>query len=458
MSHQRLVRDSRTGNRIWETVRVTANHVAPYVRHAWEIYEAEQEASRDRQVQRANRVEDQLTRRETMAPVARRSKSYGPASGVFKGNFNSARKQQESVESKHQRHGYHVTDEQFGIVSDPDCCYLWHSTYHLDRLVRAIVGASVRELFHIGGIAINNSGTTLNLGFTTGATVSYRLRISRIDMITGVIVSPLTSDVGNNPSFTQILNNFTDYTNYLTDYFTNNSSLVPYQLQLLIADTHGVTSTLFDYRTVASMDLQSCKFKIDVHSSICIQNRTSGATATGAQLGETDRVDNQPLEGYMFQFRNADPRVKNPDTGLSSLNRMRNIGITLGTSVSLGQPLQEPMVPKLFQNCSKSVKIRLNPGELKEQNLYHTYSGNFEKISKQLRSSHIPVTVAPRTFLSGVQGKCQMFMLEEQIRSNAANVITINYERQVKIGATCTNVFKHVPLLTELTSGESNFP
>lgn len=383
-------------------------------------------------------------------------KLMGASTGVFKGRFNSARKLRESIESKHQRKGFHVTDETFGLITDPDCVYVWHSTYHLERLVRVIVGSTVRELFHMAGYSINNSGNNIGLSFTTGGLISFRIRWQRINPITGIVGTVATADIPLAPSFLGVLNLVGGYATFWTEYFQNTTPDIPYTLQLLQCDTHGATSTSQDYRTVASMDLQSCKIKIDVHSSICIQNRTSGATATGVAIGESDRVDNQPLEGFMYEFRHSDPRLKNPDAGLAPLNRIRREGISFSNANQLGQPLQEPFVPKLFQNCRKSVKIRLNPGDLKEQNIYHTFSGSLESVAKKLRTCLAQI-ITTNTFISGVQGKCQMFILEEQIRSNAANVITINYERQVKIGATCTNVFKNVPLLTELSSGEQNF-
>lgn len=386
-------------------------------------------------------------------------KKMGVASGVYKGKFNKARANKTTVETKALKNGYHITRETFGIVSDPHCAYIIHNTYSLGEIVRVMSGAILRQLFNVHGYVINNRTENLQLGFNTGVGANvFRIRVVRYNPVTGVSSTDLIYNMGEGESFTTVLNSFTGLRDVFLQFFQKTSDEIPKIIQLLLPDDSitGVGPP-DQWRTMASLDLSNLMFEVNVESQLIIQNRTSGALATGSAIGEADRVDNQPVVGRMYQFRHADPRMKAPqDTRAIEFNRVKEDGLSLLKASVVGQPFEEPPAPQFWTNCSKSTVVRLNPGDMKKSTIYHTYKGSLDTLVKKLTVRQQQVD-ASNLQLSGIPGKCQMFAFEEKIRTDSTNVLTLNYERQYKIGCTVKKVKKMSLFTTELfTQNVSN--
>lgn len=365
-------------------------------------------------------------------------KKMGLSTGFYKGKFAKPRKLKPNAEDKALRSGYHMTRETFGIVEDDHCCYIAHNTFTLPEFVKCMVGASIRELFKLHGYPINNRSQTLLSAF--GTPDAFRIRVTQFNDITAV-EGAATYDITATQSLTDVVTAFTGFRDIFLNYLNNYNVDKPFRLTLLIPDGPAP----YTYRTVANMDLNHMVFTLDVESQICIQNRTLGANAG---TGDADRVDNQPVVGRMYQFRHGEPRMQQPDVGASvALNSIQETGLKLFKSTVLGVAFQEPPTPKFWSNCNKSTTIRLNPGEIKKSLLYHTYKGTLATLAKKLTIRNSAVGTRQMT---GVPGKCQLFALEEKIRTNSDNKLTINYERQIKVGCVIKKARTTSAFVTEL--------
>lgn len=374
----------------------------------------------------------------------------GAASGIYRGKFQKPRKNKATLDTKALTHGYHCTRETFGIIRDPDCAYLAHNTFSLGEIVKAMSGAILRQIFKKAGYIINNRTQNLEAGYNTGLNNVYRLRLVKQNQITGAPGADLSYDVGESQSLVNIITNFTGLRDVLIEYFRKISDEFPRSLQLLIPDNTGISPAAI-WRTLVNFDLTHMVFSINVESMLKIQNRTIGATAA-ATVTEADTVDNQPLFGRMYQFRHGDPRMKNPVLQPSiQLNRIKEDGMSLMKASVMGVEFQSVPDPTFWANCNKSVNVRLNPGDIKTTTIYHTYRGTLTTLLKQMTLRHTLTADAALQF-SGVAGKCQMFALEEKIRTNSTNQLTINYERQLKVGCTIKAVTKMAPFVTDLAT------
>lgn len=370
---------------------------------------------------------------------------YGAASGVYKGSFAKPRKNQQTIESKCLTKGYHKTDEHYGLVSDPHCVYIYHHTLESAIIAQVVVGAIVRELFVSSGHSVNQNTSELVLE-EGGGTAQFRILYRRRNPLTGA-TTPINVDITNNVSFDAIKNSCSTISSLLLEYLRNNDQQAPYSFTLLKSDerTDGTR-----YKTVAHFDVEDIHLTIPVVSTMMVQNRTAGATATSGD-GGADRVDNQPLEGFCYNFSSADPRLKK-SVGVNTINFAQEIGLSLFRASEMPNSYNEPPVPKLWQNCVKNVKVRINPGDVKKSMISHIYTGPMRTLFAKMA---VKVYDNARIFSHG-PGKGQLFAFEETIRTNSSNIVTINYQCEKKIGCFIKKIKRKIPFVTELTSSEVN--
>ena len=387
-------------------------------------------------------------------------KSGGTSTGRYVGMFKKTKRNKMTVETKCLKKGYHLTDETYGRIEDPDCVYLGHSTYNQDLMVSALTGCLLRKLFKIAGISISNTTQVLSLSRAPVAPVpvdadGWRIQYGYHDPTsTSVPLSTVAYVTTATDTLQTIVQNFGAMRSSIATYFANQTdNAQPYSLTLQIPDN---TDFLVSYRTVAYIDLQQQYFYIHVTSNMVIQNRSAPSDATTAsEKFDSERLDNQPLQGYQYEFKNADPRVSavvsSPlVSGNIAFNYIASSGLLLLRGGQFGLPqFQEPPVPKYFKNCTKSSKIKLQPGNIKRSIVYYCYKGTLSSLVKQLR-------VEKQGFwVSGVWGKCKMIALEELIRTSSTNPIKCQYERESKVGCHMKQI-RQPPMTTIVTSAEQN--
>lgn len=393
-----------------------------------------------------------------MNPAKRHRKWQSASTAYYKGTFRRPRRTKEpKVETKCLKYGYHLTNECHGDIEDHHTVYVGHNTYDPGMYSKAICGALLRKLLKKAGVQVDNQEQVLPLTFSRNAS-GHKIEFITYNQATGFPTVYTSHNTIVGETFESLVNSGMEtMLIFVGEYLRNLQQDEPYQLNFYAADA-GVGYT--DWRLQASLQLTNEFVSIYASSSLKVQNRTAGDIAGGAQRMDSDRIDNQPLQGYSYQFKHADPRLKFPTSNpLATVNQFNSAdvnGVILRRSVDVTANLQEPPVPKYWSNVTKSARIGIQPGELKKTYIQVKFKGRLTTLLKYLRATRSQVVTGPLgEQLIGIPGKAQILGFEEKIRTSGQNPITIVYEREMKVGCT-TKTGPTAPLLTKYSSTVKN--
>lgn len=381
-------------------------------------------------------------------------KWFGSSTGYYRGKFRKPKKIKNTVEAQACKQGYHSTEETYGRVEDPHTLYIQHSTWNLDLYARTIQGAILRKLIRKAGYTVQDSNQELPFYDhinSSGVVFEYVVKTPTDGTFQ---VYPLTT--GNNQTFENVIDNFSDMRTHLRNYLLNTDFREPSEIHMYVSEVNGAFKQL-----AASLNLKSEIITLWAGSSLVVQNRSSGAQAGESDKFELDRIDNVPVKGIIYQFKHADPRLKHvSDIAIvqeDRLNRNPELGLGLiqGTTDLLSQ-YQELPQPKRWVNCYRTSNIILQPGTMKKTYIQTKFKGRLVNVMKMLRCELFTPSNPPVPgdgFVSGVMGKCQIVGIEEKIRTAAVNPITITYQREIKVGVVLKTM-KPTPILSKLTTRE----
>jgi len=377
--------------------------------------------------------------------------------GYYAGKIGQFKKPKKTLTSVALRKGYHVTNDDFGEVKDPNAVYITHSTYNLYHFSAAIRGALLRKLFKLAGIEIAEHTEEMAL-FSAYNSDGFKLSYETKNPLTGAVAvwDYVTTD---NESFFLILSNFTYFRDSIISMLEGTNGTEAYALRLYASD-RNIADT--NWRLMSQINLSSEKVTIHASSEIKIQNRTLGANAPAGNEN-VDRVDNQPIAMKSYLFKHGDPRLKAPNfihDNFPSVVSLAGIpqnfdGVRLIRAAELVNTNYQNAPDKgIFTNCSMVKGGLLQAGQMKSSFISATHRGLFNTVMKKLR----PELPPHGGLLTGVQGKCEMMLFAEKMRTAATNSIAIHYERELKVGCILTTT-KPVPWSSSFTSFQkSNVP
>lgn len=394
--------------------------------------------------------------------VAKRgSQWYGLSTGRYAGRFKRPTKRgvnKTGFDTVCLQKGYHCTVEQYGRVDDPNCIYMGQSSLNLDYFVKAIAGAICHKLLKKAGVDTGNGDSVLPMSYLNYAG-QWKIQWSTMQATTGICAYyEYSFDEGETlKSLAEAMVQPGQLGNHIKNWiFANNSDDLA-QITLLSQDTGTLSNS---WRNHCTLDLKNEHITIYVSAKMAVQNRTKAETSNSEAGFSTDRVDNQPLKGWIYHFKHNEPRLTNLSvtrlgyfTGADDqeLNRTGTNGLILLRSAQLPDPYQEPPVPKMWNNCIKATKVTLQPGQIKTMYISHKFSGNLLNLLKKLRATKIyPTLPTTATEITGFPGTCSVIALEELLRTDTENKITLNYENEYKVGAYLTTKKRPSPMLTNL--------
>lgn len=398
------------------------------------------------------------------------NKKVKVSSGPYTGGFAKGKKNGMTTETKFLAFGYHKTIEQYGTLADPDCTHITHSTGNVVETCRTIAAALIRKVMTKAGLKVTNAHVVVN------ATADSSTVENRVDSAIALKFVYTTKEQGTSltvshdyvtvgaESFGGIVDTFgLTMSNSMIENMRDSTLVhLPFRLAVYKAD-YNVAST--HWRIGAELALEDVHIELGIQSVVTVQNRTKAALTTdGTDQTSVDRIDVQPLKGYIYDFAHGDPRVKHSGNAIASSGGFSNQVFNLigepGLNLIRGatfSPAQEPVVPKYFLNCTKNVQVVMQPGEMKKMSFVYAYKGNLGNYFK----SHRPtkwITIGTDTFYTGLKGKAQMLSLEELMRTPSSNLVTLAYEREMKIGCIATEKRYQAPLETKLLSTQINNP
>lgn len=405
----------------------------------------------------------------------RMSKKYKPR-GAGRGRVKRVKKKPLKAQSLMK--GFHTTLETYGKLVDPHCGYITHSTYNMIQYTKVIMGALLRALFTKAGYIVDSRQNVLNL---LGRENTYDNNNDKFEMVfsyqnTVTAVQTVSYfEIGTEANISDFIFDgayqWTDMYAYLANYLQGgNDETKPERLSLVrlqrARDNDDVGAAGFHIfrTTMAELNLMQTHVTVFSTSQINVQNRTKAdlAVAEDTTGFDADRIDNQPLKGYLYHFKNGEPRLKAlPTQGLTgqadfkeNYNVIRRDGIKLTRSFDIAyDEMKEPPSGKFFANCTGTDKVLLQPGEIKKSTIFYKTSGLLPNVLLRLAARGF-VVYNSETYLTGVPGKCQMLCLEELLRTASSNNLTMQYEREHTAGAFAKEVRKKATFTTSLDTDE----
>lgn len=349
--------------------------------------------------------------------------------GRYVGRFKKPRKVRKNM---YLAKGFQHTIEVNGQVSDPDCVYVGHSTFSPVLIIEVIAQALLRKLLTKAGW--NCTSITQNIpGYLANTSDCWLFRITRINKDTGVSTSfdystPAATDVniqqicGNSSTGTAPL--WPDFLNILKEFAggsggTSTSNMnVPYKLMLYRQEANVGIFHQFQ----CELNLANEKVHLMSSSNLKVQNRTVSADGSGS----IDSVSNNPIQGYLYHFKNGAPYTRIEDAFL--LEKMISVtgAITVRAAEMTGSAtgLTEPPSGKIFSNCSGQSRIRLDPGNIKHDRINHKVNG---KPLLQFLTAFGYGQGTTGNFKK-LFGKSALIAFEDVINVNVSYNITIAYE------------------------------
>lgn len=392
------------------------------------------------------------TSTKTKTKRKRKSGSGDQSLAYYRGRFTNRRfgikRASAAAKSDNYYARYGVTDtlEVSGVVSDPNCVYVGHSSFSALRLFEACLQAMYRKLF-TAAIGYDLSSITEVVPYKNGQSDGCTIHLWWRDA-SGVMN---TVYQGVPPGYT--LQNFGSSGFSITGQFTN-SVLNNYQL-VRIAVYDNDTNLMR-----ASLDLTKLDFDIKYKSELKIQNQSVSVAADN----EADDVNNVPIVGRNYEFKNWHPKVNpgrtwiNPNT--VNPNPFMNINSLSGVSTIRAGELgmegwREPPASAVFSNVTKSQKVRLQPGHIKSDWLI---GGLTVKLDRILQLVDAESATQNSLYRNMIIGKHSMYAMEKLIGSTSAGTqpVRVVYECNHFLGVVAKPGFSHGALGTFYSMNQDN--
>lgn len=427
---------ARNAVRAYNTGLHVANVARPWVKRArnWVAGTKRDATGREMSTRWINR--DRPRARRAMGMPMRFPKQRYVTKGRYVGQFKKPTKRGVKTGfDSYNRRGVVSVNEIIGSVTDQDCVYLLNEVFNSRDVIYYIAAAMIRKLVEMGGGRVTGN-TEPVFTVTDGETSSpaYHIRLTKENTVTGARQTNDYTFVAAT-EFQDIVEFFrNEFENYCSGYgeLSNDNVREFVRLDLLygnIDEAQDIRATMFFNETF--IDMKGV-------SEMKIQNRTK---ATGGSE-DAENINNNPLQGRSYLFMGipkpkGNGRVIGGTNGslfaferLPTTKGVSNFGASTG---GLNANMREPPDPRLFWNCKKSTKIRLEPGDIKSYWASQSVSGNVLKLLKKIRLQ----LDAGGQFHTYTYFKVQMIALEDVINANAAETISIQYEVERKLGVKC---------------------
>lgn len=360
--------------------------------------------------------------------------------------------------------GYHITNQIYGLAQDSDAVYITHSSWHVESMVKVMIGALFRKLIKKMGYNVPNKNFTLPFYAERDAgLVGFVFTVQ--NQVTGELTSYNRVNTTSSMSFQNLIDAMVDMKVFLIQFLTRTlaggNPALPTPLMPYSITAYNFTAANDNHdHLVARIDLQNEYFTIPVYSKVRLQNRTLPATANPAtDLPLIERSDAQPIKVKIFNFSSGNPRLRftteqrvsgDPPAPFQFSNALlgviHNDGLLLNTAQNLAIPdFQEPPPKNYWSNCTKTFNTVVDPGIIKYSTIKYTYKGTLKNLQAKIRVDYAAGTQSFQK-VSGVLGKCQLIVADEYLRTTTSNKIAISYEKELRIG--CVVKTKKLPPFT----------
>jgi len=352
---------------------------------------------------------------------------------TYKGYFKRASYKTKTIEGEYASRGYVQKRESFGTVSDPHCLYIGHTTYDPAMIGGTIAAALIRKVLAKAGITLNSRYEELPLA---GITNSRGFKIDFHTITQAGVTTLVDSYVfADDATLTTVITAMPDLAQFFINCLLGDNTEMdekPYALLLYQQDRYQNDPVLDEARLAAKLDLGEEIISMKIMSYMTIQNRTQGTFETGGTFN-VERSDVQPLKGRLYEFKNADWRLRIVNVPQSLLNHVPVDRAVMVRSAQLGADFQDVVPPNYFQNCVKSGLVKMQPGNMKRMAINYKFNGLLVNMLVKMRAASNFI-VGGVNYASRVPGQMQVIGFEEEMRTISAQSIDCAYERQYVVG------------------------
>ena len=351
-----------------------------------------------------------------------------------------------------------LKQEVHGVMKRKEVSYFgFQATAGMDEVFRAAADAALRAVLKKHGIAIRRTDEAVPLDASVPVLQRVQFGFARTKYSDGTSTSNPNGALINLSSGTYeshvatVMGQFRDKVRegyYPYNYYAFNSS-----------------STVVGN----SRKLGDAKLNISVKRHIKLRNITKSDAGTTA----TDTLDTNPIQGRLYKFRHDVPRVnatvyesdpaafskfhdRDCTAGVIFGPQRHNDGDHDGTLVqpaimATGRVLSSPPPGgRVWDNLSSSKKIGLAPGQAAVHKMAFKFSGTLRQFLAKFAASEY---VAPSI------GYCHMFAFEQKFKTDANDVINVEYDCDDVIKAGMTFVREDItpPTVRTIHAHSSTF-
>jgi len=356
--------------------------------------------------------------------------------GHYRGKFKRRRVKSMKIDP-YLRYGFKNTSEITGLVADPDCVYIGHSTTSGHKLLTLFLQATLRKLFKKAANWTCTNVTDPIRGYE-GFGDGWRLILVVTDQQTGVATEysydTTTTDtiyricgdtaVGVAPSFANLYNFWVNYLGSGTG-AAAGSMQQPTRLMLYRKE---VNITNF-WQFCGDIYFPDEHINLYVKSELKMQNRTLSAAGSP----DAEDVSNNPVIGKSYEFSTGAPRTK--VEGCQLINGVVDStgAITvraaefIATNVAASQIMKEPPEARIFYNVVKTGSVRLEPGDIKKDVITFKVKMQAYKFFERLDWRYYSGSIGTAKSMKSM-GKSSLFAFEDLINVNLTQNINVAYE------------------------------
>lgn len=390
---------------------------------------------------------------------SRRNRSTGGVSiygGNYGGRFRSASKSYSKKLKVFLNNGFVDTQEISGTIADPDCVYLQHSAIDADKQINMMLKCMLRKLLKKSiGWDCENAEEVIPVEESTGEANALRIDLVMENVDTGVYTteSCLTyQPIGTTYRTIQQIANYQNFNEAIRKYaqgiWSSSSALNLFKLKYLRCYKLDFAPVGENFRLCGQLEFEAETVHVQVKSDMKIQNRSLSASGSSS----TDTVNNNPLVGYVYNFKTGTPHIR--QKGAFLLETTGGLtAVSLVRAAQLPNSFKEPPIPGVFYGCESASKVRLEPGEIKKGTVMYTSKINCLKFIKNLGFAYNTYANNASYKAYHVLGKCQLFALEDVINVNALEKIQCAYEvnREIAMYTTTKKVVPSIGVFESFT-------
>jgi len=335
---------------------------------------------------------------------------------------------------KYNRDGVVFIHEAIGNVTNNDSVYVLNEAVNSRDCIFYMLSAMFRRLLEKAGCRIRGANDAIlspNAGNVSST--GYIFRLVKINLVSGVQVTHDFTILAAT-TFNLLCEDYrNEFEQYATGHGELNNQNVDELFKILLLFGNAESQ---DVR--AEMLFNETFIDFAGKSQLKVQNRTK---ATGGSE-DAENINNNPLQGRSYLFKGVPkPKANGYNVGgansstfpFERLQFNNAVSAFGGTGGNLDNSFKEPPSPRLFWNCFKASRIRLEPGDIKSYTVFEKHSGNILKLLKKFRLQ----LDAAGVWTTYSAFKCQMIALEDVINANAAETISIQYELERTLGVKC---------------------